>query len=348
MYSIRFDMRAPAFGAPTTDLYAAAIDMCAWAEHHGCLAAVLCEHHGSEDGYLPSPLILASAIAARTERLMLSLTVILPFYDPVRLAEDIAVLDIISKGRASYVFGIGYRAEEFEHFGLDRAVRGKLADQKLALLRALLSGEPVVHRGRRINVTPSPQTPGGPALMWGGASLAAARRAGRNGLGMLANGTVPGMREVYDKACREHGHEPGMTYFPDPDTPWVTFVADDVDAAWDELGDYLFHDARGYAKWNPDNDVSAGVSAACDVADLRENFKSHRIIDTAAAADIVRRGGMLNLSPLCGGVPPDIAWPYLKRVGDVVLSEAARTACESSESDALSEAFNELITTKGM
>jgi hypothetical protein len=94
--------------------------------------------------------------------------------------------------------------------------------------------------------------------------------------------------------------------------------------------------------------VSAGVSAACDVADLRENFKSHRIIDTAAAADIVRRGGMLNLSPLCGGVPPDIAWPYLKRVGDVVLSEAARTACESSESDALSEAFNELITTKGM
>ena len=73
MYSIRFDMRAPAFGAPTTDLYAAAIDMCSWAEQHGCVAAVLCEHHGSEDGYLPSPLILASAIAARTERLILSL-----------------------------------------------------------------------------------------------------------------------------------------------------------------------------------------------------------------------------------------------------------------------------------
>src|SRR4051794_40621475 len=73
MYLIRFDMRAPAFGAATTDLYAAAIDMSSWAEQHGCLAAVLCEHHGSEDGYLPSPLILAAAIAARTERLMLSL-----------------------------------------------------------------------------------------------------------------------------------------------------------------------------------------------------------------------------------------------------------------------------------
>jgi alkanesulfonate monooxygenase SsuD/methylene tetrahydromethanopterin reductase-like flavin-dependent oxidoreductase (luciferase family) len=346
LYSIRFDMRAPAFGAATTDLYAAAIDMCSWAEQHGCLAAVLCEHHGSEDGYLPSPLILASAIAARTERLILSLVVILPFYDPVRLAEDIAVLDIISIGRASYIFGIGYRAEEFEHFGLDRGVRGKLADEQLALLRALLSGESVVHQGRRINVTPSPQTPGGPSLMWGGASLAAARRAGRNGLGLLANGTVPGMREAYEAACREHGHIPGPVLLPEPDTPTVTFVADDVDAAWDELGEYLLHDARSYAHWNPDNDVSAGISAARDVADLRNTFKSHRIIDTALAMDIVGRGGMLNLSPLCGGVPPGIAWPYLKRVGEVVLPEAARTAVDISKADGLSDAFTELMSTK--
>ena len=57
---LRFDMRAPAIGAPTVELYAAAPEMCVWAEGHGCLAAVLCEHHGSEDGYLPSPMILAS------------------------------------------------------------------------------------------------------------------------------------------------------------------------------------------------------------------------------------------------------------------------------------------------
>jgi alkanesulfonate monooxygenase SsuD/methylene tetrahydromethanopterin reductase-like flavin-dependent oxidoreductase (luciferase family) len=62
---LRFDMRAPAMGAPTVDLYAAATEMSAWAENHGCLAAVLCEHHGAEDGYLPSPLILASASGCR-------------------------------------------------------------------------------------------------------------------------------------------------------------------------------------------------------------------------------------------------------------------------------------------
>ena len=124
MYLIRFDMRAPAFGAATTDLYAAAIDMSSWAEQHSCVAAVLCEHHGSEDGYLPSPPIIRAAIAARTERLILSPVVILPFYDPVRLAEEIAVLDIISKGRASYIFGVGYRREEFEHCGISSSRTG--------------------------------------------------------------------------------------------------------------------------------------------------------------------------------------------------------------------------------
>jgi hypothetical protein len=92
VFTLRFDMRAPALGAPTSALYAAAIQMCAWAEGRACLAAILCEHHGSEDGYLPAPLILASAIAARTERLARSLAVIIPIYDPVRLAEEM-VLD---------------------------------------------------------------------------------------------------------------------------------------------------------------------------------------------------------------------------------------------------------------
>src|SRR6201999_701254 len=161
---LRFDMRAPSWGAPPAALYAAVPEMCSWAEDHGGLAAVLCEHHGSEDGYLPSPLILAPAIAARTERLALSLILILPFYEPVRLAEDMAVLDIISGGRASYILALGYRPEEFEHFGLAVSDRGRLCDEKLALLRRLLAGETVVHDGRSITVTPRPLTAGGPGL----------------------------------------------------------------------------------------------------------------------------------------------------------------------------------------
>jgi hypothetical protein len=109
MFTLRFDMRAPAFGARPTDLYAAALEMSAWAETRGCIAAVLCEHHGSEDGYLPSP--FSRPRLPPTERLLLSLVVVLPFYDPVRLAEDLAVLDIISNGRGSVIFGNRYRPE---------------------------------------------------------------------------------------------------------------------------------------------------------------------------------------------------------------------------------------------
>ncbi len=313
MFTLRFDMRAPAIGAPASDLYAAAIDMAAWAETRGCVAAVLCEHHCADDGYLPSPLLLGSAIAARTKRLMLNLVIILPFYDVARLAEDMVVLDHISAGRASYVFGIGYRHEEFDHFGLSLSDRGRLADEKLGQLRRLLAGEVVEHAGRRMRVTPRPRTPGGPTIMWGGASLAAARRAGRNGLGLLANGGVPGMREAYEEACRQHGHEPGFVLIPERDTATNCFVADDVDAAWDEIGGYLLHDAMSYSEWNPDNTTSANITTAKTVDELRRQATTHVILSVAEAAERVADGEVMNLSPLCGGMPPEVAWPYLER-----------------------------------
>jgi alkanesulfonate monooxygenase SsuD/methylene tetrahydromethanopterin reductase-like flavin-dependent oxidoreductase (luciferase family) len=321
---MRFDMRAPDFGAPAVELYQAAIDMCEWAETRGCMAAVICEHHSSPDGYLPSPLILGSAIAARTNKLMMTLIVILPFYDPVRLAEEIAVLDLISKGRATYVFGLGYRPEEYQHFGLDLKARGRIADEKLGLLRRLLSGEVVQHDGRRIALTPLPLSPRGPLMMWGGGSVAAARRAGRYGLGYLAQGDPPGSLEAYEEACRAHGHEPGMTLLPNRDTPSVCFVAPDVDQAWREIGKHLLHDARTYAEWNPDNETSAGVADVSDVDDLRATSRTHRIFTADEAVAHVRGGGMLTLAPLCGGLPPDIAWKYLRYVDDAVMPALQR------------------------
>ncbi|MBW0018208.1 MAG: LLM class flavin-dependent oxidoreductase [Mycobacterium sp.] len=325
MFTIRFDMRAPAFGAAPAELYAAVPEMCAWAEGRGCLAAVLCEHHGSEDGYLPAPLMLAPAIAARTQHLSLSLILILPFYDPIRLAEDMAVLDILSKGRASYVLALGYRPEEYELFGLSLRDRGRIADEKLSLLRRLLAGETVDHDGRQIAVTPRPLTPAGPGLMWGGGTLAAARRAGRYGLSLLGNANLPGMREAYEDACHRHGHAPGATFLPSRDHPSVCFVAEDVDQAWSELGEHLLHDARTYAAWNPGDQTTAGFSHVDTVEELREAGASHVIISVPEAISRVRAGQSLALSPLCGGLPPEIAWPYLKRVGEVVVPEARKS-----------------------
>jgi alkanesulfonate monooxygenase SsuD/methylene tetrahydromethanopterin reductase-like flavin-dependent oxidoreductase (luciferase family) len=159
-------------------------------------------------------------------------------------------------------------------------------------------------------------------LMWGGGTLAAARRAGRYGLGMLGNANEPGIREAYEAACAKHGNTPGATFFPDRDTPSVVFVADDIDQAWSEIGEHLLHDVQTYAAWNPGDETTAGFSHVRNVDELRETGKSHVIISVPEAVSRIRAGNVLNLSPLCGGLPPSVAWTYLKRVGEVVLPEA--------------------------
>jgi alkanesulfonate monooxygenase SsuD/methylene tetrahydromethanopterin reductase-like flavin-dependent oxidoreductase (luciferase family) len=322
MFTLRFDMRAPAGAAPATDLYAAAIDMCSWAETRGAVIAVLSEHHATDDGHLPAPQILASAIAARTKHLAILLAAVpITFWDPVRLAENINVLDIISGGRVSYAFGIGHRAEEYEHFGVDMHQRGKLAEESLALLRRLLRGELVEYQGRRIHVTPPPATKGGPLMLIAGGSRAAARRAAKYGLGFISQTASPGLKEFYETECRANGHEPGVIQFPVAGAPTTVFVADDVDAAWDELGPYLLHDAVTAASYRHGDDSVASISRADSVAALRKSEGPYRIFTVDEAAAYIRAGRPLPLLPLCGGAPPEVAWPYLERA--VIAAESA-------------------------
>ena len=147
-------------------------------------------------------------------------------------------------------------------------------------------------------------------------------------------------------AAKAHGHLPGAVLVPDGNTATAVFVADDVDRAWDEIGRYLLHDARMYAEWNADNETSAGISRASSVEELRETSKSHRIIGAAEAIERVAAGEMLNLSPLCGGLPPELAWPYLRLVGETVIPAAAR-AGGGPAGDGMEEALNELMSAKG-
>ncbi|RAV10388.1 LLM class flavin-dependent oxidoreductase [Mycolicibacterium sp. GF69] len=314
MFTLRFDMRAPAGGAPAPELYAAAVQMCEWAEKRGAVIAVLSEHHATDDGHLPAPLLLASAIAARTKQLAIMLAAVpITFWDPVRLAENIAVLDIISRGRVSYAFGIGHRAEEYQHFGVDMRGRGALADESLALLRRLLSGEPIEVDGRRIHVTPPPATPGGPYMLIAGGSRAAARRAARYGLGFISQVPSAELKQFYEIECHNNGFEPGLMQFPAEGVPTTVFVADDVDTAWRELGPYLLHDAVTAASYRHGDDSVASISRATNVSELREADGPYRIFTVAEATAFIREGRALPLLPLCGGLPPDIAWPYLER-----------------------------------
>src|SRR5580704_15066718 len=140
MFMMRFDMRVPG-KTPTqiADQYQTAIEMAQWADGNGCIGIGLSEHHTAEDGYVPSPLVLASAMAAVTKKVpILIAAALLPMYDPVRLAEDMLVLDHISRGRVTFIFGIGYRPVEYELYGLGFEKRGAIADEKLKKLLDVL------------------------------------------------------------------------------------------------------------------------------------------------------------------------------------------------------------------
>ena len=158
-------------------------------------------------------------------------------------------------------------------------------------------------------------------MLVAGGSKAAARRAAKYGLGFISQTAAPGLKEFYESECRTGGHEPGVIQFPVPDAPTTVFVADDVDAAWDELGPYLLHDAVTAASYRHGDDSVASISRADSVSTLREIQGRYRIFTVEEASAYIRNGKPLPLLPLCGGVPPDVAWPYLERA--VMASERA-------------------------
>ncbi|HEY4928796.1 MAG TPA: LLM class flavin-dependent oxidoreductase [Acidimicrobiales bacterium] len=324
MFTLRFDMRSPTVvdgtGAPRADLYQAALDMAGWAESRGAILAIVCEHHGMVDGYLPSPMVLATAMAARTTTLPIMVAVVvLPLYRPVRLAEEMVVLDIISRGRVSYVAAIGYRPEEYEMHGVDFHRRGAIAEEYLGVLLRARTGEPFDYGGRTFQVTPAPVTPGGPRVAWGGGSVAAARRAGRHGLDFFGQSGDDALRTAYEAEAVAHGHQPGWCMLPPDGMTTALFVADDLDRAWNELGPYLMHDVTSYADLNRDTGHNASLSFVSSAEELRAEDASHRIVTVAEAVSLVRGGTPLQLHPLIGGLPPDVAWRYLHTVVDEVL-----------------------------
>ena len=155
---IRFDLRAPAFSpASRRELFDAALEMAGFADERGFQVATLSEHHGVEDGYLPSPLVMAGVLAGRTRRIGLNVSALLvPLYDPVKLAEDLVVLDWASRGRLMVVAGLGYRPEEYAALGRDFGKRGKLLDEALDVLLRAWRGEAFDYRGPAYASLPSP------------------------------------------------------------------------------------------------------------------------------------------------------------------------------------------------
>ena len=321
MLTLRFDFRLKP-DSPTTmqELYEAALDMCEWGERNGAITAMFSEHHTSPDGYLPSPLILAAAAAARTNTLTFNVgALLLLMYDPIKLAEDISVLDHLSGGRIGYTIGLGYRDEEYEMFGVNKSKRGQEIEERILVLRRALAGEKFQWRGRHIRVHPEPFTKGGPVIAYGGGSKAAAERAARLGIMFFPQTTDTAMSEFYDAEAKRVGNSTGMTMGPEEGAPTTIFVAEDLEKAWEQYGPYMLHDATEYRKWMGELNNSASLSHATTITELREEKGPYRIVTPNEAISLISQYHRLSLQPLCGGMPSEIAWESLRLIEEKVL-----------------------------
>jgi len=314
---LRFDMRsAPDCPEQPAERYRAAIDMACWADRNTVDVVGLSEHHATVDGFLSSPLQLAGMMVAGTKRVRISVSALLvPLHDPLRLAEDIALLDILAAGRFSTTCGLGYRPEEYACFGVDWATRGQVFDAKLNVLVQALGGKPFTYNGRSMQLNPAPVSPVQALLTVGGNSKAAARRAGRLGLIFCPAIDDPALEVAYREACRVHASGFGLTIHPR--APATTFLSLNPELCWREIGPRLLYDAMAYGAWKHPNRRAYAESAATSLDELRAEGK-YRVLTPEEAIEVIEQTGSLHLAPLTGGVSIDTGWQTLHLFEDRV------------------------------
>src|SRR5438874_6710585 len=251
-FGYQLDFRNPPGSRLSFDeLYAAMFRQIERAEALGFHSIWLTEHHFTDDGYLPSMLPMAAAIAARTSRITIgTFVLLLPFIHPLKLAEDAAVVDVISGGRLRLGVGLGYRAEEFDGFGIARKERLGRSLEAIEILKRAWTGERFSYAGKYfrfndVRILPTPVSKPHPELLWGaGAPKAIARGAALD----LSFACVGGHREIgiYIDALKKHGKDPARYSVVNGR---AVYIADAPEQAWDEVGPALMYQAELYGKW---------------------------------------------------------------------------------------------------
>ena len=256
-----FSFRNPApFARRWSGVYRNTLDQVVAAEERGFDAVWLGEHHFTDDGFSSSPLTVAAAVAARTQRVQIGTYVLLlPLYDPVRLAEEAATVDILSDGRLVLGLGLGYRPEEYDVLGIPHAERGARMEEGLEiLLRAFaeneFSFEGRFHRYTRVAMSPKSESRARPRILIGGSSEAMLRRAARLGCDGLALQPPPALHRRYLELLEEYGRDASEARYH----PMVLgFVGETDDIAWDIAQRHANFERDQYNRWWR----SAGVPA---------------------------------------------------------------------------------------
>jgi alkanesulfonate monooxygenase SsuD/methylene tetrahydromethanopterin reductase-like flavin-dependent oxidoreductase (luciferase family) len=247
-FGLWYDFRNPPGSARTTaQLYAETLDQIALAEQLGYDDIWLSEHHFIDDGYLPSLLPMAAAVAVRTSRVTIGTNILLmPFHDPIRLAEDCAVVDNLCDGR--FIFGpaVGYRLEEFATFNVKRGDRGSITEEAIEIMRRCWTEDEFSFHGRHFQVdgvrcTPKPVQR--PIPIWLGAVQGEAlRRAARLGDGLLG-----GWSGEYIAALKEYGNDWEHPHIASTGR-WL-YCTEDPERDWERLKPHALYQLQNYASW---------------------------------------------------------------------------------------------------
>jgi probable F420-dependent oxidoreductase len=271
--------------------YRETIDLVRLAESVGFSSAWVSEHHGTSDGYLPSLLLMLAAFAEATSTITLGTGVVLtPLHDPIRLAEDAAVVDNLSDGRLVLGLGLGWREEEFRMLRVPIRERRARLEETIEILRRAWSGERFSFEGSifrfdRVRVTPPPPRPGGPPVLLGGYVEEAHRRAGALGDGHITDAEDPAalLRAVraMDDAASRAGKDPAALKLVLTRNAFVTERGE----AWDEIREGVQHQWGAYEAWDAGHDTPEHDALEASAADRG----AARAATTAGRPDEVAR-----------------------------------------------------------
>ena len=233
-----------------------------------------------------------------------------PFYNPIRLAEDSAVLSLVSGGRFDIVLGGGYRPRECDLYGTKLTDRWRTIGQTAKFLRQAWTGEPFEYEGRTVFIRPVPETP--PTIFLGGGGEAAARRAAR----IADDFSTPHSEELwapYRDECIKIGRsDPGPAK---PLGPVFLWVAEDVDLAWDMLMPHVLSQIDEYAAFTTEGyGESLGPYRGGATPEEARKNPAYQVLTPEEAVSLgqsLGSRGVFLINPLMGGIAPEEAWKML-------------------------------------
>jgi alkanesulfonate monooxygenase SsuD/methylene tetrahydromethanopterin reductase-like flavin-dependent oxidoreductase (luciferase family) len=306
---LRFNFASPQ-GNPRTqsELLRAALELAQWGESRGITTISVDEHHATGRGWSCNPIMAASMFLARTSTLIASVDCALgPLWNPVRLAEDIALVDNMSRGRLHTTIGLGYRTVEYDALGVDFSQRGQLMD---SLIERMLSVWSDIGSWTRPH----------PPLHVGGGARVTARRAARFRLPLNLADHLPDVAAYYRELCADVGMSP-LIIMPGPVNRGMIYLHEDPDRAWAELGEHILWEAVTYGTWSKDQRSLMHLPGVRTLEEVRASGRYRFLTPDQLIAEIrdAPDYGPVVLHPLVGGMPIDEAWKSVQLLVDKVV-----------------------------